>query len=100
MLIYKIFRDFELKILKKFGESNGSTADQQDGFIHFCTAEQLEETQRKHFSNESNLFLVSFNSEKLDSALKWERSRNDQIFPHLYQKILYSDIVKVSSIDV
>ncbi len=53
-----------------------------DGFIHFSTIYQIENTLKHHFKNSSNLVLLSIKANNLN--LKWEKSRNDELFPHLY----------------
>ena len=63
----------------------GSKTDQSDGFIHFSTSEQLEETLKKHFKSKSPLFLLEVNTDNLE--LVWEISRNNQMFPHLYSPL-------------
>ena len=56
----------------------------RDGFIHFSTAGQLIGTAAKHFAGRENLILVGVETESLGDLLKWEASRDDQLFPHLY----------------
>ena len=65
----------------------GSAVDISDGFIHFSTAAQVAETARKHFFGQTGLFLIAVNADALGSALRWERSRNDELFPHLYGEL-------------
>tara|TARA_A100000164_G_C21837453_1_gene738431 strand:- start:412 stop:762 length:351 start_codon:yes stop_codon:yes gene_type:complete len=60
----------------------GYGIDITDGFIHFSTIHQIENTLKHHFKNSSNLVLLSIKPDNLN--LKWENSRNNEIFPHLY----------------
>ena len=53
----------------------------------FSTAEQVVETVTKHFAGQANLLLLSVDAETLGDDLKWEVSRNDQLFPHLYSTL-------------
>ena len=62
----------------------GTPDDARDGFIHFSTAAQLAETAAKHFAGATELMLVAVDAGKLDGNLKWEVSRNGELFPHLY----------------
>jgi uncharacterized protein (DUF952 family) len=62
----------------------GSPVDQQDGYIHFSTAEQVEATLAKHFAGQKNLLLIAVDAEALGAALKWEPSRGGALFPHLH----------------
>ena len=59
----------------------------RDGFIHFSTASQVAETARKHFSGQTGLFLIEVDADALGDALRWEPSRNDELFPHLYGEL-------------
>ena len=83
-LIYKILpqRDWDEACAK--GRFDGSPVDVQDGFIHFSTAAQAQETAAKHFRGQADLVVVAFETDELGEALKWEPSRGGDLFPHLY----------------
>jgi uncharacterized protein (DUF952 family) len=83
-LIYKILpqRDWDEACAE--GRFDGSPVDVQDGFIHFSTAAQAQETAAKHFRGQADLVVVAFETEELGEALKWEPSRGGALFPHLY----------------
>ncbi|NNK15747.1 MAG: DUF952 domain-containing protein [Sulfitobacter sp.] len=93
MLIYKIFRTDEWQHLRQEGETSGAPIDLADGYVHFSTAAQAEETAAKHFAGAEGLFLIAVDAEAAGEALKWERSRNDDLFPHLYRKLTMEDVV-------
>ena len=42
--------------------------------------------------NEGDLMLLAVEAEPLGSALKWEVSRGDQLFPHLYRPLMLTDV--------
>ena len=69
------------------GVYRGSADDLRDGFIHFSTASQVDETARKHFFGQTGLFLIAVDADALGDALRWEPSRNDELFPHLYGEL-------------
>jgi uncharacterized protein (DUF952 family) len=69
------------------GVYKGAPVDLSDGFIHFSTREQVEETARKHFQNKGDLLLIAFNSADFGDAMKWEISRGGDQFPHLYSEL-------------
>jgi uncharacterized protein (DUF952 family) len=69
---------------EKAGVFRGSEVDLRDGFIHFSTAGQTEETAARHFAGQDNLLLIVVDGERLGPALKWEPSRGGALFPHLY----------------
>src|SRR5262249_61317200 len=69
------------------GVYRGSADDARDGYIHLSTAAQVAETARKHYFGQTGLFLVEVDADVLGKALRWERSRNDELFPHLYGEL-------------
>jgi len=93
MLIFKIFRSEEWADLRKNGETTGAPIDVADGYVHFSTAQQAAETAAKYFADVEGLFLVAVDAEAAGDALKWEKSRGDAMFPHLYRKMAMSDVV-------
>ena len=93
MLIFKIFRADEWAALRAAGETAGAPIDVDDGYVHFSTAQQAAETAAKHFAGEDGLMLLGVDSERLQGHLKWEPSRGDQLFPHLYRNLRMSDVV-------
>jgi uncharacterized protein (DUF952 family) len=92
--IYKICPESLWRDASRDGVFLGSEADLRDGFIHFSTAAQVEETAAKHFAGQSGLVLLRVDSEKLGSALKWEASRGGALFPHLYGPLDVSAITR------
>jgi len=80
------------------GAYRGSADDARDGFIHFSTASQLPETARKHFVGQRGLFLVEVDGNLLGPALRWERSRNDELFPHLYGELDLAAVISVHNL--
>jgi uncharacterized protein (DUF952 family) len=93
MLIYKILRRPEWDAFRAAGQTEGAPVDLADGYIHFSTAAQVAETAAKWFATESDLVLVAFDAERLGPALKWEPSRGDQLFPHLYRPLRLDEVV-------
>lgn len=86
-LIYKICPASAWREAERQGVYRGSRDDARDGFIHFSTAAQVNETARKHYLGQTGLFLVEVDADALGHALRWERSRNDELFPHLYGEL-------------
>jgi uncharacterized protein (DUF952 family) len=85
--IYKICPASAWREAERRGVYRGSADDARDGFIHFSLPSQVAETARKHFSGQTGLFLVAVDADALGEALRWERSRNDELFPHLYGEL-------------
>jgi uncharacterized protein (DUF952 family) len=82
--VYKILSRAEWHEALAEGHFNGSAVDMVDGFIHFSTATQAQETARRYFAGQDDLLLVGFDAESLGEALRWEPSRGGDLFPHLY----------------
>ena len=98
--IYKICPASAWREAERLGVYRGSADDARDGFIHFSTAAQVGETARKHFFGQRALFLVEVDADALGDALRWERSRNDELFPHLYGELDLDTVQSVYSIHV
>ncbi len=82
--VYKILERQVWNDAVAAGRFDGSPVDVSDGFIHFSTAAQAQETARRHFANQSDLVIVGFDAAALGPALRWETSRGGALFPHLY----------------
>ena len=86
-IIYKICPASAWREAERQGTYRGSADDIRDGFIHFSVASQVAETARKHFAGQTGLFLIVVDADVLGDALRWEPSRNDELFPHLYGEL-------------
>jgi uncharacterized protein (DUF952 family) len=93
--LYKIIAAAHWRAAEHDGLFRGSADDLRDGFIHFSTAEQVEETAAKYFSGQDDLLLISIDGARLGSALKWEPSRGGALFPHLYGELALGTVAKV-----
>jgi uncharacterized protein (DUF952 family) len=92
-LIYKIC-DVDLwEKARAEGHFIGAEIDLRDGFIHFSTTEQLDETLRLHFEGVENLLLLTIDGRRLD--LKWEPARTGDLFPHLYDILPLSAVLRI-----
>ncbi len=85
--IYKICPASAWREAERQGVYRGSADDARDGFIHFSAASQVAETAKKHFFGQTGLFLIEVDADALGEALRWEPSRNDELFPHLYGEL-------------
>lgn len=83
-VIYKIVPATLWQAAERQGSFAGAPVDLADGYIHFSTAPQAEETARRHFHGEQGLLLAAFAAERFGSDLRWEPSRGGDLFPHLY----------------
>ena len=80
--VFKILEQEEW--FNKEDEYKGSLIDLRDGFIHLSTKNQIYETCKKHFFSRDNLIVIYFKIKDLEDSLKWEKSRNNDLFPHYY----------------
>ena len=85
--IYKICPAPAWREAERQGGYRGSADDLRDGFIHFSTSSQIAGTLAKHFAGQAGLFLIAIDAAALGDALKWERSRGGELFPHLYGEL-------------
>ena len=81
--IYKILSRTEWEAARALGRFDGSAVDRQDGYIHFSTAAQAQETARRHFQGQLDLVVLEIEADDLGEALRWEPSRGGDLFPHL-----------------
>lgn len=69
------------------GELAPSRDDARDGYVHLSAPEQVRGTLDRHFAGQSGLVLLVIASARLpEAALRWEPSRDGQLFPHLYAR--------------
>jgi uncharacterized protein (DUF952 family) len=84
--IYKLLSADRWAAARAAGVFNGSTVDLADGFIHFSSGQQAQETAAKWFAGQADL-LLTVEIADADPALKWETSRGGALFPHLYRPL-------------
>jgi uncharacterized protein (DUF952 family) len=82
--IYKILPRRDWEAACDAGVYEGSELDRADGFIHFSSAEQAQETASRHFRGQTGLVVLEIEADDLGEALRWEPSRGGELFPHLY----------------
>ncbi len=92
--VYKIFFLSQWKDFCNSDEFAGSDLDLADGFIHLSSKDQLVETLFLYFPRDRDLVVASFLEEKIETSLRWERSRGGQLFPHLFGILKRSDVVE------
>lgn len=97
MRIYKILPRAEWVAAQGSGRFEGSAVDHQDGYIHFSTAAQAQETARRYFAGQSDLVVLEIEGDDLGAALKWEPSRGGDLFPHLYGPLAAGAVREVHS---
>ncbi|MBY0461663.1 MAG: DUF952 domain-containing protein [Alphaproteobacteria bacterium] len=94
-IIYKLILAPEWEASKKEGIYKGSALDQADGYMHCSTADQIQGTLDKFFAGQTDVILLSIDTNKIKQHLKWEKSpRSGRIFPHLYGPLPLSAVIK------
>ena len=91
--LFRIFSYKQWETIKKKKELRLKEIDTNVDFIHLCTEEQLLETIRVHFKNIKEIVILRLSIKGLESNLKWERSRNDDLFPHHYGDISFDNMI-------
>jgi uncharacterized protein (DUF952 family) len=89
-IVFKIATDHEWSNAIASGIYEGSADDHRDGFIHLSSQHQLRGTLEKHFKGKGDLVLIAFEASTLAPDIKWEQSRDGDLFPHVYGKISVS----------
>lgn len=71
----------------------GAPVDIADGYIHLSSADQLQGTLDKHFAGQSGLMIAEVDLLMLGNSVKWEMSRGDALFPHVYGPLPMAAII-------
>jgi len=92
-LIYHMCKRQDWQNAATSGFYQGSGDDLADGFLHFSTAQQVAESAARHRAGVADLLLICVDANDLGPALKWEPSRDDQLFPHLYGPLEVAKVI-------
>lgn len=94
--VYKIVDATQWATLQAGAPWNGAPVDLADGFIHLSAFDQVHGTLSKHFAGQVGLRVLELAVTQLPAAaLRWEVSRNGDLFPHLYATMSAADVVRV-----
>lgn len=72
----------------------------REGFIHLSTREQIQKSVQLYFRAQDPLLLLTIDPKRCEAPLKWEKSRDDLPFPHLYGPLNLDAIVKCHALGV
>ncbi len=67
-------------------------------FIHFSTAAQVADSAAQHWAGEGDLVLLTVDPLSLGDDLRWEPSRRDMLFPHLYGSLPRAAVIRVDEL--
>ena len=62
-------------------------ADVRDGFVHCSSDEQVDGTLARWYTDFDRVVVVTIDTAKLSSELKWEPNPAGVLFPHIYGTI-------------
>jgi len=96
--IYHTCRREEWAAAQPNGPYPGSSQDRADGFIHFSSRAQIEDSVARHRAGQDGLVLLRVDPEALGAALRWEPSRGGRLFPHLYGPLPLSAVLRVDEL--
>jgi uncharacterized protein (DUF952 family) len=80
------------------GRYTGTADDRRDGFLHFSTKDQIAESARRHRAGQAGLVLVAVAAGRLGDRIRWERSRDGALFPHLYGPLFPHEAASVAKL--
>jgi uncharacterized protein (DUF952 family) len=89
---YKVLTETEFAALRG-GFFSGAPVDVADGYIHLSAGPQLTETVTRHFAGQSGLVVAAVNLAALGEAVRWEVSRGEKLFPHLYGRLTMDVVI-------
>ncbi len=93
--IYHLCRQGDWLLAAAKGVYEGSDQDRSDGFLHFSTSDQIEDSAQRHRAGEADLLLLVADSAQLGEALRWEASSSGELYPHLYAALPLSAVLEV-----
>ena len=97
-MIYKILTADQLAAVEDGGAMQ-APVDEADGYVHFSTSKQVQETLAKWFKGQKGCVLVSVDSRDFGVDLKWEKSRGGDYFPHVYATVREYNISSIWPLD-
>jgi uncharacterized protein (DUF952 family) len=94
---FKILTADQWEQFQADGIFHGAPVDVADGYIHLSTAAQVHGTLDKHFSGQAELVIAEIDLTMLGNSVKWEVSRGDALFPHVYGPLSMSTVLNIAS---
>ena len=67
-----------------------------EGFIHCCAVEQVVGAGEAHFAGMRDLLLLWIAASRLRAPLRYERSEDGEVFPHVYGALNLDAVVGVA----
>jgi uncharacterized protein (DUF952 family) len=92
-VIFHITRSQQWEKAKQVQSYRGDTLD-TEGFIHCSTLPQIVRVSNKLFAGQTGLLLLSIDSEKVESELKYELVAGEN-YPHIYGPLNLDAVLQV-----
>ena len=92
---YKILTAEQWAQFQADGVFLGAPVDLADGYIHLSAAEQVQGTLDKHFGGAAGLIIAEVDLAALGDTVKWEISRGNALFPHIYGSLPMAAVVGI-----
>jgi uncharacterized protein (DUF952 family) len=71
----------------------------RDGFLHCCTAQQLDFVLQRHFAGAAGLLVITIETDLVPAMLRWAHSEPGMPpFPHLHGSIPCDAVRKVETV--
>lgn len=67
----------------------------EEGFIHFSTAQQIPGTSLRYYADVADLVVLTVDPDRVDAEVRWEDLHGTGVFPHLYGALPTSAVVRV-----
>lgn len=96
--VYKVLTAAQLQAVEAGGFME-APVDIADGFVHFSTSQQVQETLNKWFKGQAGCVIAAVSCEEIGAALRWEISRGGDWFPHVYARLSRRHIKQLWSLD-
>ena len=97
--IFRLVTRQEWQEAVRSGAYQGAPHDHADGFIHFSSAAQVEETAHLHYRDQDDVMVLTVDAERLNGAVEWEPSRGGELFPHLYGTVPVEAVLAAEPLD-
>jgi ornithine lipid ester-linked acyl 2-hydroxylase len=94
---YKVLTSEQMATFLAQGSFLGAPVDLADGYIHLSTEEQLQGTLDKHFAGQTGLIIAEIDLSLLGDTVRWERSRGDALFPHVYGELPMCAVISTTT---
>ena len=75
-----------------------SEADLRDGYLHCSSPDQVPGTLAKWYADMDRVLVVTIDTARLGSEVKWEPNAVGELFPHIYGSIAPEAVVDVANL--